>query len=67
MRSFGQVGAVGIEMFGAIVAGYLSGWYLDQYLGITPWLTVFLTLCGVGAAVKALVRVARHYKEQLKQ
>lgn len=45
----------------AIAIGYFGGTYLDRWLGTTPWLTWLGFGVGVGAAVKALVRVTKQY------
>jgi F0F1-type ATP synthase assembly protein I len=61
----GTTGAVGLEIAAAIGIGYLGGQYLDRKLGITPWLTWVGFGAGVGAAIKALVRVVRSYQKGL--
>ena len=61
----GSTGAVGIEIAVAIGIGYFGGRYLDQRLGLTPWLTWLGFAVGVGAGIKALVRVVRSYKKSL--
>jgi F0F1-type ATP synthase assembly protein I len=58
-------GAVGLEIAAAIGIGYLGGQYLDRKLGTTPWLTWLGFAAGVGAAVKALIRVVRSYQKSL--
>jgi ATP synthase protein I len=66
-RIAGTTGAVGIEIAAAICIGYLGGHYLDHRLGTQPWLSYIGLLAGIGAAVKALVRVSRDYKREQKQ
>ncbi|HLK89660.1 MAG TPA: AtpZ/AtpI family protein [Polyangia bacterium] len=61
-RIAGTTGAVGIEIAVAIGIGYLGGNYLDHKLGTHPWLSYVGLAIGIGAAVKALVRVTRAYK-----
>ena len=61
-RTAGTTGAVGIEIAVAIAIGYLGGNYLDHKLGTHPWLSYVGLAIGLGAAVKALVRVTRAYK-----
>jgi ATP synthase protein I len=61
-RIAGTTGAVGIEIAAAICIGYLGGHYLDHKLGTQPWLSYLGLLAGIGAAIKALVRVSRDYK-----
>jgi len=56
-------GAVGLEIAAAIGIGYLGGQFLDRKLGTTPWLTWVGFAAGVGAAIKALVRVVRSYQK----
>jgi F0F1-type ATP synthase assembly protein I len=62
-----STGAVGLEIAAAIGIGYLGGQYLDRKLGSAPWLTWVGFGAGVGAAIKALVRVARSYRKSLDQ
>ena len=63
-RIAGTTGAVGIEIAAAIGIGYLGGHYLDHKLGTQPWLGYLGLASGIGAAVKALVRVTRAYKRE---
>jgi F0F1-type ATP synthase assembly protein I len=63
-RIAGTTGAVGIEIAAAIGIGYLGGHYLDHKLGTQPWIGYIGLLAGIGAAVKALVRVTRAYKRE---
>jgi ATP synthase protein I len=63
-RIAGNTGAVGIEIAAAIAIGYFGGNYLDHKLGTQPWLMYVGLLAGVGAAIKALVRVTRMYRRE---
>ena len=60
-----STGAVGLEIAVAIGIGYLGGQYLDRKLGVAPWLMWVGFAAGVGAGIKALVRVVRSYKKSL--
>jgi ATP synthase protein I len=62
-----STGAVGLEIALAIGIGYFGGQYLDRKLGVAPWLTWVGFAVGVGAAIKALVRVVRSYQKSLEQ
>ena len=57
--------AVGLEIAVAIGIGYLGGQYLDRKLGVAPWFMWVGFAAGVGAGIKALVRVVRSYKKTL--
>lgn len=50
----GRYGAVGLEMGIAVAVGMYAGKYLDGKLHTYPWLTIFLGVAGVGAAIKAV-------------
>jgi F0F1-type ATP synthase assembly protein I len=63
-RIAGTTGAVGIEIALCICIGYFGGSFLDRRLGTTPWIGYFGLLAGVGAAVRALVRVTRSYRRE---
>ena len=61
-RLAGRYSAVGIEMAAAVALGTLGGVWLDKKLGTTPWLFWFGLAVGVGAAVRAILRVVREFK-----
>ncbi|MCG5054298.1 MAG: AtpZ/AtpI family protein [Myxococcales bacterium] len=63
-RQAGNTGAVGIEIAIAIVIGYFGGQYLDGQFGTTPWISWIGFAAGVGAGIKALVRVTRQYNRE---
>jgi F0F1-type ATP synthase assembly protein I len=62
-----NTGAVGIEIAAAISIGYFGGQYLDRRLGVAPWLTWVGFAAGVGASIKALIRVVHSYQKSLEQ
>lgn len=67
LRQAGSTGAVGIEIVLALGVGYFGGKFLDEKLATKPYLFWILLLGGIGAAVKALVRVTRQYKKMIKE
>jgi len=66
-RTAASTGAVGIEIALCLVIGYLGGNWLDGKFHSTPWLKWIGFGAGIGAAIKALVRVTRNYKKSLKE
>ncbi len=60
-------GAVGIEMAISLTIGYFGGAWLDGKFHSTPWLKWIGFGAGIGACIKALVRVTRNYKKSLKE
>ncbi|MDP8254578.1 MAG: AtpZ/AtpI family protein [Candidatus Alcyoniella australis] len=58
-RKAGSLGAVGLEMGIAVAFGYFIGNALDDWLGTSPWLTIFWVIAGVGAGFKALLMATR--------
>jgi len=63
-RIAGNTGAVGIEIAVAVIIGYLGGRFLDRKLGTDPWISYAGLLAGIGAAIKALLRVVRSYRRE---
>ena len=56
-KVFNQVSrysTVGLELGFSVAIGVVSGYYLDCWLGTSPWLTIFLLLCGVAAGFKRI-------------
>jgi F0F1-type ATP synthase assembly protein I len=57
-----SLSALGIEVALCVAVGFLLGDWLDRRWDTRPFLTVFLGLSGIGAAIKALVRATRKAK-----
>lgn len=45
---------VGVTMATSVLVGVLLGKYLDSLFGTAPWLLLFFSLAGVGAAIMAV-------------
>ena len=48
----------------ALGAGYWIGSKIDGHFHTSPWFTILFFLAGVGACIKAMVRVARQYQKE---
>lgn len=59
-----EYASIGLEMGGCVAVGYVLGTSVDGWLGTAPWGMAFFLLCGVGAAVKGLLRVTRRAKRE---
>ena len=66
-RIAARTSAVGLEILLSIVIGLYGGKWLDAKLGISPWLTYIGLAAGIGAAIKALVRVTRSYRKMAEE
>ncbi len=67
MRQLGKYGAVGIEMGLAVLIGLLLGQYIDSKFDCAPYGENIGLFAGLGAAVKALIRVSRDYQSDLER
>ncbi|NPA25956.1 MAG: AtpZ/AtpI family protein [Deltaproteobacteria bacterium] len=56
--------SVGLELGFSVAIGIVSGYYLDQWLGTSPWLTIFLLLCGVAAGFKRIYLVLKSLERE---
>ena len=65
-RSAALAGALGIEIALCLVIGGGAGYFIDRKLN-THWIMYLGLFFGVGAAVKAVLRVARAYKRESAQ
>jgi F0F1-type ATP synthase assembly protein I len=63
----GYTGSVGLELAAYFVLPYMFGQWLDRRWGTGPWLGYFFLAAGIGAAIKALIRVTRVYKRSLQE
>ena len=63
---YASASSVGIEIAVAIVGATLvARWLETNYTHWAPWTTLIGFAVGIGAAVKALVRTARQYQDEL--
>lgn len=63
----GQYSAVGIEMVISVGIGALGGNWLDARYGLSPWMTTFGLLVGIGAAGLTIARLVVQSKRILKR
>jgi len=59
----GQYSSVGIEMAVCIAASVWLGTLADEEFGTDPGFALFGFVVGVGAATKAVIRVARRFQQ----
>jgi len=58
-RLAGRYGMIGVQMVSSVAIGCGGGYWLDRWLGTEPYLFWFGLAAGVGAAVQAVVRIAK--------
>ncbi len=58
-RSLGFLSGIGISLVASIVMGLLIGYYLDRWLGTSPWLTLVFIGFGVIAGYRNIFILAR--------
>ena len=65
IKSLGFLSSVGISMVASCFIGLAMGYYLDKWLGTSPWLTlIFLGLGIVSAFRNVYILTARELKRQ---
>ena len=58
MRSWGPLSAVGFSFVLAIIIGAAAGYYLDEWLGTSPWLFLLFFALGLAAGILNVFRAA---------
>lgn len=66
-RELGKYSALGLEMAISVVIGLAIGYYLDEWLGTGPWLTVVWLALGFAAGVRSLYRSAKKSEKDLEK
>ncbi len=64
-RELGKYSALGLEMAISVVIGMAIGYYLDKWLGTSPWLTIVWIGLGFAAGVRSLYRSAVQSEKDL--
>ena len=62
MRTFGQVGTIGLSFVLAVVIGVLIGTWLDRLTGWGPWFFVIFFILGFTAGVLNVYRTISRLK-----
>ena len=57
-RKSGLAYASAFSLFAAVVAGMLTGWLLDRWLGTGPWLLVTGLVLGAAAGLFEFIRTS---------
>ena len=59
-RSLGMLASVGITFVVATAGATLGGYFLDRWLGTTPWLTLIGLAVGVAAGFRGFFRSVKN-------
>lgn len=62
LRGAGLYLGVAFELPGTIIGGLVAGYFLDKYLGTSPWLLIVLTAVAFVGAFVRLVRWVKYFK-----
>ncbi len=67
-KSLGFLSSLGISMVAATIIGLAMGYYLDRWLGTSPWLTMLFLAFGIAAGFRNLfVLTNRELKRQQRE
>jgi F0F1-type ATP synthase assembly protein I len=64
LRRAGLYLGVAFELPGTIIGGLVVGYFLDQYLGTSPWFLIACTAIAFAGAFVRLVRWARFFASE---
>ena len=63
-RRAGLYLGVAFELPGTIIGGLAGGYFVDEYLGTSPWFLIALTAVGFTAAFMRLVRWVKFFARE---
>jgi ATP synthase protein I len=65
IRSVGFLSSVGISMVASTFIGLAMGYYLDKWLGTSPWFTLLFLAFGIAAGFRNIfILTSRELKRQ---
>ncbi len=56
-----QLVTIGASLVASTFTGLAIGYYLDRYLGTSPWLTIICLLIGIAAGFLNIYNMAKKY------
>ncbi|MEA3240743.1 MAG: AtpZ/AtpI family protein [Pseudomonadota bacterium] len=69
-KAFEQIsryGTVGLELGISVAIGIAIGIYLDKWLDSSPWLTIFMMLCGTISGFMRIYKVLKEIEKEDQQ
>jgi len=64
-RALGELSTIGLALVVATVIGLAGGYYLDRWLGTSPWLTLIGLLFGIAAGFVNLFRAVKRAEKNV--
>lgn len=58
-RALAMLSQIGISIVVCVGVGIAIGYFLDRFLGTSPWLLLVFTIFGIGAAFRAILDFAK--------
>ena len=58
-RALSVLSHMGATIIICVAVGLAAGYYLDKFLGTSPWMLLVFTLLGIGAAFKSIFDFAK--------
>jgi len=57
--AWAQMVQLGVTAIACVICGILIGYWLDRWLGTSPWLLAVFSLLGIIASIKAMIDLAK--------
>jgi ATP synthase protein I len=67
MRSLGFLSSLGISMVASSFIGLFIGYYLDKWLGTSPWMTLIWLVIGIISGFRNIFILTRRAVRELEQ
>jgi ATP synthase protein I len=64
-KALGELSTIGLALVIATVIGLAGGYYLDRWLGTSPWLTLIGLLFGIAAGFVNLFRSVKRAEKDM--
>jgi ATP synthase protein I len=64
-KALGELSTIGLTLVVATVIGLAGGYYLDRWLGTSPWLTLIGLLFGIAAGFVNLFRSVKRAERNI--
>ena len=63
LRAMGLMSQIAFIVITCVAMGLFIGYWLDRWLGTSPWMIIVFSILGIGSAFKAMIDLSKKFSK----